>query len=150
MPPHSTVLVCAGTWDKVEIFSRKACSHDLSPRGNDYRSVVYKEAQGSRGLQTKQSYPWCPACGNHHSTSLEVQFSSHRTGTLFCDQPDAVLTPAQVGGDTKSKDTLGRDMKLSASSMRFSNKLPHRLRPLRREKILLAFSFFSSTEAHIF
>lgn len=56
----------------------------------------------------------------------------------------------QRSRDTKSKDTLGRDMKLSTSSVRFSNKLPHRLRPLRREKILLAFSFFSSTEAHIF
>lgn len=57
MPAPSTVLVFAGTWDKVGIFSRKACSHDLSPRGNDYLSAVYKEAQGSWGLRTEQSYP---------------------------------------------------------------------------------------------
>lgn len=98
MPPHSTVLVCAGTWDKVGIFSRKACSHDLSPRVNDYLSVVYREAQSSWELRTEQSYPRCPARGNNHSTSLEVQFSSHRPGTFFCDQPDALLTPARVGG----------------------------------------------------
>lgn len=98
MPPHSTVLVCAGTWDKVGVFSRKACSRDLSPRVNDHLSVVYREARGSWELRTEQSYPRCPARGNNHSTSLEVQFSSHRPGTFFCDQPDALLTPARVGG----------------------------------------------------
>lgn len=94
----SIVLVSAGTRDKVGSFSRRAFSHDLRPKGNHYLSVFYREAQGSREHLTEQSYPQCPAYEGKHSTSLELQLSSASIGTLSCDQPHTLLTPAQVGG----------------------------------------------------
>ena len=94
----STVLVSAGTQDKVGSFSRRAFSHDLRPKGNDYLSVFYREAQGSCEHLTEQSYPRCSAYGGKHSTSLELQLSSDSIGTLSCDQPHTLLTPAHVGG----------------------------------------------------
>lgn len=94
----SAVLVSTQVWDRVGSFSGIAFSHNLGPKGSGDPSVFYTGPKCPLEHLTQRSCPRRPGYAGSHSTSSEFQLSSGGIGTLPCDQPHTLLTPAQVGG----------------------------------------------------